>query len=45
VANSPLLSWTIVPLLVVVQSTPVVAIAPVVVVTLGASMLPRVLIT
>lgn len=45
VANSPLLSRTIVPLLVVVQSTPVVAIAPIVVVTLGAGTLPRVLIT
>ncbi len=45
VVNSPLLARTLVPLLVVVQSTPVVAIAPIVVVTLGAGMLPRVLIT
>jgi NitT/TauT family transport system permease protein len=43
--NSPLLSRTIVPMLVIVQSTPIVAIAPIIVVTLGAEMLPRVVIT
>jgi NitT/TauT family transport system permease protein len=43
--NSPLLSRTIVPLLVIVQSTPIVAIAPIIVVILGAGALPRVVIT
>lgn len=43
--SSRLLSRTVLPLLVVVQSTPIVAIAPIIVVTLGADMLPRVLIT
>ena len=43
--NSRLLSRTIVPMLVIVQSTPIVAIAPIIVVTLGAEMLPRVVIT
>ncbi|MGA2393618.1 MAG: ABC transporter permease [Candidatus Lustribacter sp.] len=42
---SRLLSQTVVPLLVIVQSTPIVAIAPIIVVTLGAGVLPRVLIT
>ena len=45
VVNSPILSRTLMPVLVIVQSTPVVAIAPIVVVTLGAGVLPRVLIT
>ncbi|WP_213769744.1 ABC transporter permease [Bradyrhizobium sp. dw_78] len=43
--NSPLLSSTIVPLLVVIQSTPIVAIAPILVVSLGAGALPRTVIT
>jgi NitT/TauT family transport system permease protein len=43
--NSPLMSRTIVPLLVIVQSTPIVAIAPILVVTLGAGMMPRIVIT
>jgi NitT/TauT family transport system permease protein len=33
------------PLLVIIQSTPIVAVAPIIVVTLGAEMLPRVVIT
>ena len=44
-ASSKFLSRTLYPLLVVVQSTPIVAIAPIIVVTLGASDLPRVVIT
>jgi NitT/TauT family transport system permease protein len=44
-ANSRLLSRTLLPMLVVVQSTPVVAIAPIIVVTMGAGDLPRVVIT
>ena len=44
-ASSRLLSRTLYPLLVVVQSTPIVAIAPIIVVTLGAGALPRVFIT
>jgi NitT/TauT family transport system permease protein len=44
-ASSRLLSRTLFPLLVIVQSTPVVAIAPIIVVTLGSSDLPRVVIT
>ena len=43
--NSRLLSRTLLPMLVVVQSTPIVAIAPIIVVTLGASDLPRIVIT
>ena len=43
--NSRFLSRTIVPMLVIVQSTPIVAIAPIIVVTLGAGILPRVVIT
>jgi NitT/TauT family transport system permease protein len=43
--NSRFLSRTVVPLLVIVQSTPIVAIAPIIVVTLGAGVLPRVVIT
>ncbi len=42
---SRLLSRTIYPLLIVVQSTPVVAIAPIIVVVLGVGDLPRVAIT
>jgi NitT/TauT family transport system permease protein len=44
-ASSRLLSRMIYPLLVVIQSTPIVAIAPIIVVTLGAGDLPRVVIT
>ncbi|WP_158809737.1 ABC transporter permease [Beijerinckia sp. L45] len=43
--NSPLMSRTVVPLLVIIQSTPIVAIAPILVVSLGAGMMPRVVIT
>lgn len=43
--RSPLLSRLLMPWLVVIQSTPIVAIAPIIVVTLGASMLPRIVIT
>jgi len=39
------LSRTLYPILVIVQSTPIVAVAPIIVVTLGASDLPRVVIT
>ncbi len=45
ITASPLLSRTLMPWLVVIQSTPIVAIAPIIVVTLGAGMLPRVVIT
>lgn len=44
-AMSPLLSRTLYPMLVVIQSTPIVAVAPIIVVTLGAGDLPRVVIT
>jgi NitT/TauT family transport system permease protein len=43
--NSPLLSRSVVPLLIIVQSTPIIAIAPIVVVTLGAGTFPRIVIT
>ncbi len=43
--NSRFLTRTLYPMLVVVQSTPVVAIAPIIVVVLGASDLPRIVIT
>lgn len=43
--SSRFLSRTLYPLLVIVQSTPIVAVAPIIVVTLGASDLPRVFIT
>jgi NitT/TauT family transport system permease protein len=43
--RSPFLSKTLYPLLVVVQSTPVVAVAPVIIVALGAGDAPRVVIT
>jgi ABC-type nitrate/sulfonate/bicarbonate transport system permease component len=43
--SSKALSRTLLPWLVVVQSTPIVAIAPIIVVTLGAGTLPRVVIT
>lgn len=45
VTRSPLLSRIIMPWLVVIQSTPIVAVAPIIVVTLGAGVLPRVVIT
>ena len=44
-ASSRILSRAIFPMIVVVHSTPIVAIAPIIVVTLGASDLPRVVIT
>jgi NitT/TauT family transport system permease protein len=44
-ASSRLLSRTIYPMIVVVHSTPIVAIAPILIVTLGATDLPRVVIT
>jgi NitT/TauT family transport system permease protein len=42
---SRLMSRTLYPLLVLVQSTPIVAVAPIIVVALGAGDLPRVVIT
>jgi NitT/TauT family transport system permease protein len=44
-ASSKVLSRTLYPMIVVVHSTPIVAVAPIIVVTLGASDLPRVVIT
>lgn len=43
--RSRYLTRTMLPLLVVIQSTPIVAVAPIIVVVLGASSLPRILIT
>jgi NitT/TauT family transport system permease protein len=43
--NSRFLSRTLYPILVIIQSTPIVAVAPIIVVLLGASDLPRVVIT
>jgi NitT/TauT family transport system permease protein len=43
--SSRFLSRTLYPIIVIVQSTPIVAVAPIIVVTLGASDLPRVVIT
>jgi hypothetical protein len=43
--NSRLLSRTLYPILIIIQSTPIIAIAPIIVVTLGASDMPRVVIT
>lgn len=45
ITHSPLLSRTVVPILVVIHSTPIVAVAPIIVVALGAGILPRVVIT
>jgi len=45
VVSSRFVSRTLYPILVIIQSTPIVAIAPIIVVTLGASDLPRVVIT
>lgn len=42
---SRVLSRTVLPLLVIIQSTPIVAIAPIIVVLLGTGALPRVVIT
>ncbi len=44
-ALSPLLSRTIFPVLVVIHSTPIVAVAPIIVVTMGIGLLPRIFIT
>ncbi len=44
-ASSKVLSRTLYPMIVVVHAMPIVAIAPIIVVTLGASDLPRVVIT
>jgi NitT/TauT family transport system permease protein len=44
-ALSPLLSRTVYPLLVVIHATPIVAVAPIIVVLLGVGILPRVVIT
>lgn len=44
-ASSRVLSRTLYPLLVIVQSTPIVAVAPIIVVVMGAGDLPRVFIT
>jgi NitT/TauT family transport system permease protein len=44
-ASSRLLSRTLYPMIVVVHSMPIVAIAPIIIVTLGATDLPRVVIT
>jgi NitT/TauT family transport system permease protein len=45
IVKSRLLLRTISPLLVIIQSTPIVAIAPIIIVSLGAGTLPRVVIT
>ncbi|HMN80172.1 MAG TPA: ABC transporter permease [Burkholderiaceae bacterium] len=45
ITGSPLLSRILLPWLIVVQSTPIIAVAPIIVVTLGAGSLPRVVIT
>ncbi|MFI8480811.1 ABC transporter permease [Pseudomonas sp. NPDC078700] len=45
IVSSRLLSRLLMPWLVVIQSTPIVAIAPIIVVSLGAGMVPRVVIT
>jgi NitT/TauT family transport system permease protein len=44
-ALSPILSRTIYPILVVIHSTPIVAVAPIIVVVLGVEDLPRIVIT
>lgn len=43
-SGSGFLARTLYPLLIIVQSTPIVAVAPIIVVTLGASDLPRIVI-
>ena len=45
IVNSEFLSRLILPWLVVVQSTPIIAVAPIIVVTLGTGHLPKVVIT
>lgn len=45
ITGSRLMSRTLLPWLIIIQSTPIVAIAPIIVVTLGAGMVPRVVIT
>lgn len=45
ITRSKRLSRTLLPLLIVIQSTPIVAVAPIIVVSLGAGILPRVVIT
>ncbi|WP_028310431.1 ABC transporter permease [Derxia gummosa] len=45
ITGSRFLSRTLLPWLIVIQSTPIVAVAPIIVVTLGAGVLPRVVIT
>jgi NitT/TauT family transport system permease protein len=45
IASAPLLARTIYPILVVVHSTPIVAVAPIIVVTLGVGDAPKVVIT
>jgi NitT/TauT family transport system permease protein len=42
--NSRLLARTVYPILIIIQSTPIVAVAPIIVVLLGTNMLPRVVI-
>src|SRR5258708_21197541 len=44
-ALSPLLSRTVYPILVVVHSTPIVAVGPIILVALGGGGLPRLVIT
>ena len=44
-ARSPILSRALYPILVVVQSTPIVAVAPIIIVVMGAGDLPRIVIT
>jgi NitT/TauT family transport system permease protein len=44
-ALSRFLSRTVFPILVVIHSTPIVAIAPIIVVTLGVGLVPRIVIT
>lgn len=45
ITRSALVSRVVMPWLVVIQSTPIVAIAPILITTLGASNLPRIVIT
>ncbi|RFA28423.1 ABC transporter permease [Alkalilimnicola ehrlichii] len=44
-ANSRLMSRTLYPMLVVIQSTPIVGVAPIIVVLMGAGEMPRIFIT
>jgi len=45
ITSSRFLARTVLPWLIVIQSTPIVAIAPIIVVTLGAGAVPRIVIT